>query len=179
VITVIELLSPANKAAGPDHEQYLAKRGEILGSMTHLVEVDLRRGGLRPPLENLPSCDYCVMVSRYAERPTVGFWPIGLRDPLPKIPIPLADPGELVPLDLQEALHRAYDAAHYGKYIYHDLPQPPLSAEDTAWARQFVPLPNRWDRTQAKRLSTSGRACRLAAHQANGNQPAQGNAGQS
>ena len=57
VITIIELLSPANKAAGSaGREEYLQKQGEILRSETHLLEVDLLRRGLHTvaaPLEGL------------------------------------------------------------------------------------------------------------------------------
>jgi hypothetical protein len=62
-VTVIELLSPANKYAGPDREQYLAKRRELLASPVHFVEIDLLRGGPRMPMQDLPECDYCVLVS--------------------------------------------------------------------------------------------------------------------
>ena len=41
LVTVIELLSPSNKRSGPDREQYLTKRGEILAGPAHLVEIDL------------------------------------------------------------------------------------------------------------------------------------------
>ncbi len=60
------------------------------------------------------------------DRPTVGFWPIGLREPLPVLPIPLAAPDAPVRLDLKAVLDRAYDAADYGKYIYQETPVPAL-----------------------------------------------------
>ena len=41
LVTVIELLSPANKYMGPDRGQYLAKRVELLNGPVHLVEIDL------------------------------------------------------------------------------------------------------------------------------------------
>ena len=47
LVTVVELLSPANKYSGPDREQYLGKRGGLLASSAHLVEIDLLRGGPR------------------------------------------------------------------------------------------------------------------------------------
>lgn len=81
VITVIELLSPTNKAPGSDREQYIGKRKVILASNTHLVEIDLLRGGVRMPIDDLPPCDYVIMVSRNIERPRVDLWPIMLRDP--------------------------------------------------------------------------------------------------
>src|SRR5262249_15769070 len=109
LVTVINLLSPSNKNPGPDRDQYEAKRAEILASQTHLVEIDFLRGGPRMPYEEeVVPCDYCVMVSRYAQRPRADFWPLSLRDPLPQIPIPLADDDPEAKLDLQGILHRLY-----------------------------------------------------------------------
>jgi hypothetical protein len=139
LITVIELLSPSNKFPGPDREQYIAKRAQILASSVHFVEIDLLRGGPRLPLEDLAPCSYYALVSRVEDRPKAGSWPIALKDPLPKIPIPLQTPHPDAQLDLQQVLHRLYDAAGYEDYIYQDQPQPPLGPEDTAWASQFVP----------------------------------------
>lgn len=137
LVTVLELLSPSNKNPGPDRQQYLAKRQQLLASHTHLVELDLLRGGPRLPLDDLPPCDYCVMVSRYEERPNVGLWPIALRDKLPTIPIPLIAP-ERATLDLQAALHQVYDAAGYEDYMYASEPTPPLRGDDAEWARRLI-----------------------------------------
>lgn len=110
LVTVIELLSPTNKHSGPDRAQYLGKRGRVLGSSTHLVEIDLLRGGPRMPFAaGLPECAYYVMVSRMQKRPQADFWPIGLRDPLPVIPIPLSESDADAQLDLQAVLHHVYD----------------------------------------------------------------------
>src|SRR4051794_12007539 len=49
LITVVELLSPSNKRAGADREQYLAKRERLLSSQAHLVEIDLLRCGRPMP----------------------------------------------------------------------------------------------------------------------------------
>src|SRR5580658_9246222 len=68
VVTVLELLSPANKNTGPYRDQYLAKVGRILSSGTNFVEIDLLRGGPRMPWARLPTCDYYVVVSRPADR---------------------------------------------------------------------------------------------------------------
>ena len=136
LVTVIELLSPANKRPGGDRDQYLTKRHEVLRSTAHLVEIDLLRGGQRPPLEQLPPCDYYVMISRSQLRPRVGLWPLQLRDRLPVIPIPLREPDPDAQLDLQQVLHEIYDKARYATYIYDASPEPPLSAEDEAWAKR-------------------------------------------
>src|SRR5438094_5877760 len=69
LVTVLELLSPSNKKIGPDREQYVAKRRQLLSGTVHFVEIDLLRGGPRMPLEDLPGCDYYALVSRVEERP--------------------------------------------------------------------------------------------------------------
>ena len=137
LVTVLELLSPSNKRPGPDREQHLAKRQQLLVSSVHLVELDLLRGGPRLPMEHLPPCDYCVMVSRSEDRPQVGLWPLGLRDKLPTIPVPLLA-QERSTLDLQSALHQAYDAAGYEDYIYANAPTPPLQGADAEWAQRLI-----------------------------------------
>ena len=141
IVTVIELLSPINKRLGPDREQYLAKRNNYFKAWIHFVEIDLLRAGPRMPFltpdEQPLDCDYCVLVSRYKERPQAGLWPIRLREPLPIIPIPLKAPDPDVRLDLKKALDRVYDAAGYRKYIYDSPLEPPLIEADAAWAESF------------------------------------------
>ncbi|HEV3384034.1 MAG TPA: DUF4058 family protein, partial [Gemmata sp.] len=139
LVTVIELLNQTNKYAGPDREQYLGKRRELLRSRTHFVEIDLLRGGPRMPPENLPTCDYCAIVSRVESRPQAGVWPWRLRDPMPLIPIPLLAPDPDARLDLKTVIDQVYDGGRYGTYIYSGLPEPRLSPDDSAWAAAFIP----------------------------------------
>lgn len=108
----------------------------MLASAANFVELDLLRGGQRMPIKTLPPCDDYALVSRTAERPHVGLWPVGLREPLPLVPIPLR-PGEAEPrADLKAVLDRVYDEAGYAYRIYGDGPPgPPLAADDAAWAR--------------------------------------------
>jgi hypothetical protein len=142
LITVIELLSPSNKNLGDDRKQYLTKRGQLLTNGVHLVEIDLLRGGPRMPVHNMPECDYCVLVGRAENLWRAGLWPIRLRERLPVIPIPLRRGDADARVDLQSVLHRTYDAAGYEPFLYRLGPVPPLSAEDAAWASQFVPSPS-------------------------------------
>jgi hypothetical protein len=139
IVTIIELLSPSNKQSGPDREQYVAKRSELLRSAVHFVELDLLRGGPRMPMEDLPQCDYYALVGRIEERPGAGLWPFGLRDPLPVIPIPLVAPHPDARLDLKQVLDRIYDVTGYEDYIYGGEPRPPLDREDASWARDWMP----------------------------------------
>lgn len=139
VVTVIELLSPSHKSRGEDRDSYLVKRREILASQAHFVEIDLTRGGIRPAPPVLPPSTYYALVSRAEDRPRIGVWPIGLRELLPSIPIPLRSPDPPVRLDLKQVVDRAYDAAHYERFISQDEPVPVLPAADRAWAAAFLP----------------------------------------
>ena len=139
VVTTIELLSPANKRPGPKRDQYLSKRRRIQASSSHFIELDLLRGHPRMPLRGLPVCSYYAMLARAERRPEVELWPLGLRDVLPVIPVPLLPGNADVSLDLQAPLHRVYDEAGYRKYIYQFAPEPPLGPEEALWARTIVP----------------------------------------
>ena len=141
LVTVVELLSPSNKHAGPDREQYLAKRMDILNAPVHLVEIDLLRGGPPLPAAGRPKCSYSVLVSRVERRLDAEFWPILLRERLPVIPVPVRSPDPDARLDLQAVLDRIYDDAGYADYIYDGSPRPRLSDKDADWARQFLLQP--------------------------------------
>jgi hypothetical protein len=138
VVTVIELLSPSNKDSSQDRSQYLGKRERVLESSAHFVELDLLRGGRRPPIDDQPECDYCVMVSRAEMRPRVELWPFRLRDRLPRVPVPLRSPDPDAVLDLQSVFDRVYDATGYEDYIYAGKPSPPLTADDDSWAAMLL-----------------------------------------
>ena len=129
LVAVIELLSPVNKKAGKEREAYLEKRAAYLDSNTHLIEIDLLRRHQRMPLQgSLPESDYLVVISNAYERPECDVWPIGLREPLPVLPIPLIRPDNPVPLDLGKALRTAYQRARYDLRInYHAPPSPRLN----------------------------------------------------
>lgn len=138
LVTVIELLSPTNKKAGWNRDQYLAKRALLLNSEAHLVELDLLRGWERMPMEEAVASDYRILVSRAESRPAANLWPVALREPLPALAVPLRDPGEDVRIELQVLLHQVYDAAAYRKLIYQQAPVPPLSPADAAWAAELL-----------------------------------------
>lgn len=138
LVTVLEMLSPANKKSGPDREQYLAKRGKLLRGNVHFIEIDLLRGWPRMPMEPEIACDYCILVSRVEERPEASLWPLKLRDRLPKLPIPLRAPRPDANVDLQQILNDVYDRAGYADYLYEDLPVPRLSRRDASWAKSLL-----------------------------------------
>jgi hypothetical protein len=83
--------------------------------------------------------DYRILVSRAGDRGKASFWPVGLREQLPPIGIPLRGSDPDVTLDLAAVLNAAYDNASYGMSIdYRRKPNPPLSAEDRIWANRLL-----------------------------------------
>ncbi|MDY6782104.1 MAG: DUF4058 family protein [Cyanobacteriota bacterium] len=76
-------MSPKNKQNGKGREAYERKRGQILGSLSHLIEIDLLRG--HPPMTLFGSqpTDYRLVVSRSENRPQAELYGFNLRDPIP------------------------------------------------------------------------------------------------
>ncbi len=144
VVTVIELVSPSNKYAGPGRDSYEVKQWEVLYSDRHLVEVDLLRRGPHVLAVNealvAGRCDYDYLVSVHrAHARAYEVYPRTVRQPLPRIRIPLAGDDPDVRLDLRTALAQAYDAGSYHQRIDYSQPcQPPLSTEDQAWADELL-----------------------------------------
>ena len=139
LVTLIELLSLSNKLPGADRHQYELKRANLLAGQAHFVEIDLLRGWARMPSAEEVSSGYCVLVSRYEARPRADIWRFGLRDSLPRIPIPLLTDDPDAVLDLKAILDRLYDEGGYDEFIYQTEPVPALSPEDAAWARAQIP----------------------------------------
>jgi hypothetical protein len=131
----LEMLSPTNKAS-EGFQEYRAKRKAILLQKVHLVELDLLVGGKRMPLSRpLPANDYFALVSRADNRPNceVYSWPV--RDPLPKIPIPLTAPDADIHVDLAKVFQATYERGRYARSLrYGQPPMAPLSQDDARWA---------------------------------------------
>jgi hypothetical protein len=140
VVTVIELLSPWNKAAGDGRTEYLVKRTNVFASRAHLVELDLLRGGERlPTIEPLKPADYFAFVLRREMLPKGAVYAWSLREPLPTVPIPLAAGDADVPLNLQIAFTTTYDRAGYDYSLdYRRPPDPPLTQVDAEWAARLL-----------------------------------------
>ena len=138
LVTVVEILSPVNKQ-GDGLREYVDKRTLILQTQTHLLEIDLLRGGARIPLiGELPSAPYYVFLSRFTHRPRTSVWAVGLRDRLPVVPVPLLPPDPDVPLDLQAAVNACFELVGYARLLDYTQAPPKLSADDLAWLRAQI-----------------------------------------
>ncbi len=143
VVAVLELVSPSNKYAGPGRDSYLTKQRAILASTAHLIEIDLLRYGPHVlsiaewRVRGLGPYDYLGCVNRASGRKRFELYPCLLRERLPVIQVPLVEPDADVRLDLQAALEQVYNDGDYMLRIHYDEPcEPPLSAEDQAWANE-------------------------------------------
>lgn len=137
VVTVLEVLSPTNKAQGEGRRLFEAKRLATLGTRTSWVEIDLLRAGEPMPVHGAPPTgDYRVLVSRGDRRPRADLFVFSVRDPIPRFRLPLRPGDEEPEVDLGAVLADLYDHAAYDLSIdYAADAAPPLAAEDAAWAR--------------------------------------------
>lgn len=145
LVTVVELISPTNKHAGPGRESYEQKQSEILSRDCHLVEIDLLRTGQHVAsvpnwrVDSLRPFDYLACVNRWPKRSRYEVHPIKIESRLPIIQVPLADPDPDVRLDLQAALEQVYADGRYARRLrYGEPPDPPLGEAQQQWATERV-----------------------------------------
>ncbi len=139
VVTVIELLSPKNKRSGEGRIAYERKRNQILSSTTHLVEIDLLRGGRPFPMVSKNLNDYRILICPGDQRPVGNLFAFSLQQPIPAVPIPLL-PGESdVLLELQPLLNQVYKKGRYHLAIdYGQPPSPQFSQENRQWVSKLL-----------------------------------------
>ncbi len=145
VVTVIEVLSPSNKAPGPGRDLYLKKQEELRAGNVTLVEIDLLRAGTRVlsvPFDRVPEGDcsaYAACAHRGWKPFEIEYYRLPLRERLPAIRVPLRRDDSDVALDLQALIDECYESGRYGDDIdYREEPEPPLAPEDAAWANALL-----------------------------------------
>lgn len=144
VVSGIEFVSPSNKYGKAGRAQYRRKQRECRHGGVHLVEVDLIRRG--PNICQVPSgvvrergrSEYLVNVVRAPAR-DYEFYPIRIRQRLPRVAIPLRTGEPDIVLDLQAVLDAAYDdGAFHMRIDYTRAPTSPLADDDALWADQLL-----------------------------------------
>ncbi len=145
LVTVVEFLSPSNKAPGNFAcEEYRRKRDSLAAAKVNHVEIDLVRQGdwlglvmpLFVPTEG--NAVYRAIVRRIHPKPQVELYPIPLEQRLPAIPIPLRATDADVKLDLQPLIEQAYRNGRYDRTDYTRECEPPLRGEDAQWANELL-----------------------------------------
>jgi hypothetical protein len=143
VITVLEVLSPSNKYAGPGRELYRQKQHDLAAGSVSLVEIDLLRAGphvLQVPLAQYPPAyrtAYKVCVHR-GWKASAEIYRVPLRERLPTIRVPLRQTDADVPLDLQALIEQVYRHGRYDDIDYTVAPVPPLEPGDATWADELL-----------------------------------------
>lgn len=140
VVTVIELLSPANKTSKAGVRAYLSKQEEYVAARVNIVEIDLIRDGsfvLAVPESKIPSGltqAPLICISRAYGRNLAEVYPAPLRERLPNVRIPLRQQDQDAILQLQPLFDECYHRGRYSSVNYKLPPIPALSEEDERWA---------------------------------------------
>jgi hypothetical protein len=142
-VTGIELLSPGNRQPrAVAQERYPEKRASALHGGLHWVEIDLLRGGARPPIP-VPLPDTADYLSYVAQATPTGWnhliYAWTLRERLPALPIPLLGDDQ-AQLDLGACFAAAYDriAADDEMDYAGKPPPPPVRKSDEKWLDRLL-----------------------------------------
>jgi hypothetical protein len=141
VITVIEILSPKNKRKGKGRSIYEQKRHSILGSMSHLVEIDLLRADEPMAMKGIDSVtDYRIVVSQHERRPVADLYAFTMREAIPEFLLPLKEPQEVTTVNLQSVVSGIYERGGYAIRIDYQqaVPPPTLSQGDRQWIEELL-----------------------------------------
>ncbi len=142
LITLVDVVSPANKLTSDGRCAYLERRREGKNANANLVELDLLLQG-QPTLEysrdGLPDWDYAVTVTRSTQPERYEIYTATLQKKLPRFRLPLASDDRDTVLDLHIAFTRCYDQGGFAAKIdYTKDPSTPLNPEDRQWLQEVL-----------------------------------------
>ena len=147
LVTAVEVLSLSNKTPGDKgRAAYRRKQSEYLREGVALVEIDLLRGGQHTTAVSLTRLRATAGAVPYHVCVSAPFFdgqrfvsPIRLADPLPTLSVPLDHDVPPVAVALQPLLDQAYDRRLYRRQLrYTSPPEPPLTADQQAWAEGIL-----------------------------------------
>jgi Protein of unknown function (DUF4058) len=137
LITLVEVVSPANKITAEGRKLYLERRDEVKKMNANVVEIDLVLQGqtlIDYAKDAAPTWDYAVVVTRWTHPDRYEIYSATLPKRLPRFRVPLASDDRDTVLDLQSAVSRAYDQGDVAKLIdYTRDPATRLSDENRKW----------------------------------------------
>ena len=144
LVTLLEVVSPANKTTTAGRQAYLDARQLAVAQRAGIVEIDLVMQG-KPTLtysrDGLPEYDYAVTVTRSNAPDRYEIYTATLQKRLPKFKLPLAADDRDALLDLQAAFARAYDLGTFANQINYKGPPPPdvpFTNEYKTWADELL-----------------------------------------
>ena len=128
LVTLLEVVGPANKTTAAGRQAYLDKRREAVLQKAGVVEIDLVLQG-KPTLtysrDGLPEFDHAVSVTRSTAPDRYEIYTATLQKRLPKFKLPLAADDRDTLVDLQAAFGRAYDLGGFAAQVDYKNPPPP------------------------------------------------------
>jgi hypothetical protein len=142
LVTLIDLVSPANKTTPIGRSAYLRTRQIGKQCAANLVEIDLVLQG-QPTLEysrdGLPEWDYAVTVTRSTQPERYEIYTATVQKRLPKFRLPLSPDDKDTVVDVQSAFQRCYDQNDYAELIDYDKEPPAfLDETDRRWVRDLL-----------------------------------------
>ncbi len=144
LVTLVEVVSPANKTTPAGRAAYLDTRAVAIGGRGATVEIDLITQG-KPALDfsrdGLPEYDHTVTVTRAPTPDRYEIYTATVSKRLPKFKLPLAADDRDTVLDLQVAIARAYDQGDFGRLIDYRGPLPAdvkLTDASKAWVSDWL-----------------------------------------
>jgi hypothetical protein len=142
LVTLVDVVSPANKTTPAGRDAYLVRRREGRTAAASLVEIDLVLQGL-PTLdysrEGLPDWDFAVTVTRSTQPERYEIYTSTLKKRLPRFRLPLAADDRDTVLDLQTVFTRCYEQGGFGTKIdYRRDPPTRLDDADRKWLDEHL-----------------------------------------
>ncbi len=142
LVTLLDVVSPANKTLSAARQAYLAKRQEAKGAGASLVEIDLVLQG-QPTLDysrdGLPDWDYAVTVTRCTQPERFEIYTATLQKKLPRFRLPLTSDDRDAVLDLQTTFTRCYDQGDFrGRINYGRDPLTTLADDKRKWLGDWL-----------------------------------------
>ena len=142
LVTLLDVVGPANKTTPAGRQSYLATRADALAQGAGVAEIDLVRQG-KPTWsfsrEGLPQYDYSVTVCRASSPDRYEIYTATLARPLTTFKLPLAPDDRDLVLDLRPAVAGAYDAGEFaGRIDYRGDPVPTVRDDVRWWLNRLL-----------------------------------------
>jgi Protein of unknown function (DUF4058) len=142
LVTLVDVVSPANKLTIQGKNAYLDRRRDARIQHASIVEIDLVLQG-QPLLdysrEGLPDWDYAVTVTRAMQPERHEIYTATVQKRLPRFKLPLALDDRDTVIDLQAAFARCYDQGGFSAQIdYQSTPALIANQDDRTWVNDLL-----------------------------------------
>ena len=140
LVTTIEVLSQHNKwPSRVGWNEYQHKRNYLFCGAANLVEMDLIRGGVRPPMkENWPDSPYYILVFRKEQSPLASVYPAYSTGRLPVVPIPLSPGDSDMVLELQPLVDDVFQKSRYHRDMHYEKKIPNLRPDEQELLQKYL-----------------------------------------